>query len=157
MQGSPFRTAGTVLGKAARRVNSTGQRWRVNPRAAAKTPEKYGWPDSASSSFSLPADGKKPHHLQQQKNAQTVDFKLFFSLFSDLIFLFFLLRSAASSSSSDRLSCTGDDCWRPEQRVAPLGKGAVTVGFSGRWVSSSSPLFRVADRWLGGEAAGEKG
>ena len=65
-----------------------GQRRRVGSRAAARTPEKKGWPDSASSSFSLPADGKKPHPLQQKTNAQTVDFKLLFLyFFSDLIFV----------------------------------------------------------------------
>ena len=74
-------------------MNSAGQRRRVGSRAAARTPEKMGWPDSASSSFSLPADGKKPHHLQQkQTHKQSILSFYFFvfgsdfcSFFSDLL------------------------------------------------------------------------
>lgn len=83
-----------MLRKAARRVNSAGQRRRVERR------KKKGWPDSASSSFSLPADGKKPHHLQQkQTHKQSILSFYFFvfgsdffvlSSFSDLLLLLLL-------------------------------------------------------------------
>ena len=39
---------------------------------------------TACSPLHFPADGKDHHHLQQEKNVQTVDFNFFFS-FSDLV------------------------------------------------------------------------
>ena len=83
------------------RVNSAGQRRRVGSRAAGFTRRrenagKKGWPDSASSSFSLPADGKKPHHLQQkQTHKQSILSFYFFVFFGSDFCSFFLLRSAS--------------------------------------------------------------
>ena len=76
-----------MLREAARRVNSAGQRRRVGSRAAARTPEKMGWPDSASSSFSLPADGKKPHHLQQKQTHKQSILSFFFFVFGSDFFV----------------------------------------------------------------------
>ena len=99
-----------------------------------------------------------PVTCTRSKNTQTqqmaVNFNLFLPCRSVLGSVFYLLccRSVCLFVIFSSIPCIGDKCWRPEQRVAPLGKGAVAVGFGGRWVSSSSsPLLRVADRWLDGD------
>jgi hypothetical protein len=84
-------TTGTVAGRllepqdsggaSAICATATSSSWVHAPQL--EKPSKQG-PVTACSPLHFPADGKDHHHLQQEKNAQTVDFNFIFS-FSNLV------------------------------------------------------------------------